>query len=113
MVLSLALFKMGSCQILFKIKTGMQTNDPISLYIFILCAEILEKMIRSGRTIKGINIYGKEFKFSQYADGRLIKEGLEILNSFYIMSSLSSLLFLLSVFILWFSYYVSDIFCKF
>ena len=27
--------------------------------------------------------------------------------------SCGSLLFLLSVFILWFSYYVSDIFCKF
>ena len=48
-------------------------------------------------TIKGININGNEFKLSQYADDTQIfldgtedslKEALEILNSFYIMSGL-------------------------
>ena len=53
-------------------------------------------MIRSSRTIKGVNIIGKEFKLSQYADDTQmfldgtedsLKEALEILNSFYIIVS--------------------------
>ena len=52
----------------FRLKRGCRLGDPISPYIFILCVEILGKMIRNSRTIRGIHINGKEFKLSQYAD---------------------------------------------
>ena len=80
-----------------RLRRGCRQGDSISPYIFILCAEILGKMIRSSRTIKGINLNGKESKLSQYADDTpmfldgtedSLKEALEILNSFYIMSGL-------------------------
>lgn len=38
------------------------------LHIFLLCAEILEIFIKNNRDIKGIVIYGIEYKLSQYAD---------------------------------------------
>ena len=52
----------------FNLKRGCRQGDPISPYIFILCAEILGKMIRNNKDIKGIQINNKEFILSQYAD---------------------------------------------
>ena len=52
----------------FNLKRGCRQGDPISPYIFILCAEILGKMVRDNEIITGININGKEFRLSQYAD---------------------------------------------
>ena len=81
----------------FKLKRGCRQGDPISPYIFILCAEILGKMIRSNDKIKGIKINTKEFKLSQYADDTQIfldgtedslNEALLILNKFFLMSGL-------------------------
>ena len=75
-----------------KLKRGCRQGDPISPYIFILCAEILGKMIKKNQTVKGISINGKEFRLSQYADDTQIfldgTETLSILNMFYSMSSL-------------------------
>ena len=80
-----------------KLKRGCRQRDKISPYIFILCAEILGKMIRNNQTVKGISINGKEFRLSQYADDTQIfldgtewslQETLSILNMFYSMSSL-------------------------
>ena len=80
-----------------KLKRGYRQGDPNSPYIFILCTEILGKMIRKNQTVKGISINGKEFRLSQYADDtqiflngteRSLQEILSILNMFYSMSSL-------------------------
>ena len=66
-------------------------------YLFILCAEILGKMIRKNNDIKGILINDKEYKLLQYADDtQLILDGtekslkapLDILKTYYIMSGL-------------------------
>ena len=63
----------------FNLKRGCRQGDPISPYISILCAEILGKMIRNNKDIKGIKINDKEFKLSQYADDtQLLLDGSEI-----------------------------------
>ena len=80
-----------------QLKQGCRQGDPLSPYIFILCAEILGKLIRKNQTLKGIIINGKEFRLSQYADDtqifldgteKLLKETLSILNLYYKMSGL-------------------------
>ena len=82
----------------FNLRRGCRQGDPISPYIFILCAEILEKMIRKNKDIKGISLNGrKEYKLSQYAydtqlslDGseKSLTEALHLLKQYYKMSGL-------------------------
>ena len=81
----------------FNLKRGCRQGDPISPYIFILCAEILGKMVRENEIITGIKINGKEFRLSQYADDtqlfldgpeQSLKETLNVLKIFYLMSGL-------------------------
>ena len=48
----------------FNLRRGCRQGNPISPYLFILCAEILGKMVRKNNDIKGIIINGKEYKLS-------------------------------------------------
>ena len=43
-------------------------GDPLSPYLFVLCAGILSHVIRENPLIKGIKAHGVENKLSQYAD---------------------------------------------
>ena len=52
----------------FSPERGCRQGDPISPYLFVLCAEILGILIRKNKDIKGIIIDGEEYKISQYAD---------------------------------------------
>ena len=53
---------------LIKLERGCRQGDPVSPYIFVICAEILGIAIRENKRIEGITIFGYEHKISQYAD---------------------------------------------
>lgn len=81
----------------FNLRRGCRQGDPISPYLFILCAEILGKMVRQNSDIKGLTINGTEYKLSQYADDtqlildgteKSLKAALNSLKQFYVMSGL-------------------------
>ena len=52
----------------FMLQRGCRQGDALSPYLFIICAEILAILLRNNPKIKGININGKEYIVSQYAD---------------------------------------------
>ena len=52
----------------FQIQRSCRQGDPLSPYVFVLCAEILASMIRDNKYTKGISINDLEFKITQYAD---------------------------------------------
>jgi hypothetical protein len=56
----------------FNLGRGCRQGDPISPYIFLLCAEILAIKIKNNKQIKGIKIEKTEYLMSQYADDTLI-----------------------------------------
>ena len=81
----------------FRVQRGCRQGDPISSYIFILCAEILAIKIRNSKDVTGIKIKDSEYLISQFADDTsLLLDGsekslkcvLEILSNFALISGL-------------------------
>ena len=58
----------GNLSSFFHTELGCKQGDPISQYLFILCAEILAIKIKHNKKIKGIKLNNKEFILTQYAD---------------------------------------------
>jgi hypothetical protein len=52
----------------FTIQRDCRQCDPLSPYIFLLCAEILGILVRHNKDIKGITIDDTEYVISQYSD---------------------------------------------
>ena len=73
-----AIIQGGNLSNFFKIQCGCRQGDPLSQYIFILCAEILAIKIRRNKNITGIKVTETEHKLSQFADDTsLILDGKE------------------------------------
>ena len=79
------------------LKRGCRQGDPLSPYVFVMCAEILSHVIREKGDIHGIVVHGEESKVSQNADDTtlLVREDIQkvtniirVLNWFRDVSSL-------------------------
>ena len=69
--IKLSVNQCGNLSSFFNIGRGCRQGDPVSTFLFTLCAEILGIMIRNNINISGIIINDKEHKLSQYADDTL------------------------------------------
>ena len=80
----------------FAIKRGVRQGCPISGLLFTLAVEILAHAIRENSDIKGIQVFDKEIKLSQYADDTTVfchdetslKKALDIIQTFESCSGL-------------------------
>ena len=70
----------------------------MSPYIFLLCAEILSRLFKSNRDIKGIQIADTEYVLSHFADDttvildgseKSLNETLSVLNTFAAVTGLN------------------------
>ncbi|MCU7801406.1 MAG: reverse transcriptase family protein, partial [gamma proteobacterium symbiont of Lucinoma myriamae] len=74
-----AVIQSGHLSSFFNISRGCRQGDPLSPYLFIICAEFLSTKIRKNNKIKGINVNNTEFKISQFADDTsIILDGTDI-----------------------------------
>ena len=81
----------------FLLKRSSRQGDPLSPYIFLLCAEVLGQMVRKNINIKGIVINNKEMKkvnmqmthkYFLMEKKKSLRESLQILSKFHNLSGL-------------------------
>ena len=92
-----AILQCGTLSEFFNIERGCRQGDPISPYLFILCAQIMYLLVSKTKSIKGITLNHIEYKISQFADDTTLimdgtKESLSAaLNVLKVFGSLSGL----------------------
>ena len=70
--ISSAVIQSGHLSDFFQIYRGCRQGDPLSPYIFLLCAEILSILLKKDTDVRGINIGDIEYRLSQFADDTTI-----------------------------------------
>ena len=76
--ISSAVIQSGHISSFFSVSRGFRQGDPLSPYLFILCAEFLAAKIRNNKNVKGIKVNKVELRISQYADDTsIILDGTE------------------------------------
>ena len=80
----------------FKLEKGAIQANPVSVYLFILCLEILFLLIKNNKNIKGIKMFENTFLYTAYADDSTFflkdKNSIkELLNKINYFSSFMSL----------------------
>ena len=58
----------GHCSNSFSVSRGVREVEPLSPYLFIICAELLADAIKQNGQINGITVNNEEFLLGQYAD---------------------------------------------
>ena len=81
----------------FKLGRGCRQGDPISPYLYLICAEIMSLMFRKNNNIKGIKVRDNETLISLFADDTTLfldgskesfEEAIHILDNFSAISGL-------------------------
>ena len=52
----------------FKLQKGARQRDPISVYLFIFCHDIVFILVKANKRAKGVNIFEHTYLYSAYAD---------------------------------------------
>ena len=52
----------------FSLEKGVRQGDPVSVYVFISCLEVLFLLLKANHKIRGLNIFQYSYLYTAYAN---------------------------------------------